>query len=219
VKAFGLECAGQNDYLGNRTSLAPCDGALEVGELPAPAFFYLDFSDFRVGTMEDRASVDAEMESRVHELGYELVELLWGGKSDRPIIRMRIDVPDSSPGQGVTVQDCARVSRALEGWLDELQGFPERYQLEVSSPGIERPLHRLRDFRRFSGEEVRLKLSRPLGDLGKLIEARLQGVVEVETGEEDAAELILQIGDRTPVRIRRGDVVKAQLIYRWDDAG
>jgi len=191
---------------------------LEVGELAAPAFFYLDFSDFRVGEMEDRASIEAELESRVTAAGYELVELLWGGKSDRPILRMRIDVPDSAPGHGVTVQDCARVSRALEGWLDELDGFPERYQLEVSSPGIERPLHRLRDFRRFSGEEVRLKLVRPLDELGKIVEARLQGVVEPAGGDEDAAELVIQVGARAPVRIRRGDVVRAQLIYRWDDA-
>lgn len=189
----------------------------EVGEQVAPAFFYLDFSDFRVIEMEDRASIEREVEVRVEALGFELVELLWGGQTDRPILRMRIDLPDSRPGHGITVQDCARASRALEQWLDELNGFPERYQLEVSSPGVERPLNRLRDFRRFAGEEVKLKLARPLGDLGKSVEARLEEVLESDAADEDAAELVLRVGAGEPFRIRRGDVLKAHLVYRWDD--
>ena len=61
-------------------------------------------------------------------------------------------VPTGDPP--VTVDDCARVSRALEGWLDEHDEIPERYVLEVSSPGIERPLTRPRDWERFVGEPV-----------------------------------------------------------------
>ncbi|MDX1494735.1 MAG: ribosome maturation factor RimP, partial [Longimicrobiales bacterium] len=94
------------------------------------------------------------MERRIEELGYELVEIRWGGSGKRPMLKVRIDRPDSVRGEGVTVDECAEVSRALEPWLDEHEGLSERYVLEVSSPGVNRPLVRARDFQRFRGEHV-----------------------------------------------------------------
>jgi ribosome maturation factor RimP len=81
--------------------------------------------------------VQAELEERVRRLGFELVDVVWAGTAGRPILRIRIDVPEErSEGGGVTVHDCAVVSRALEAWLDQLPQVPERYVLEVSSPGV-----------------------------------------------------------------------------------
>ena len=101
--------------------------------------------------------VESELENRVGTLGYELVELRWGGSKTRPVLKLRIDRQDSVKGEGVTVDDCAVVSRALEEWLDQREGLSERYVLEVSSPGVDRPLVRARDFERFAGERVAVK--------------------------------------------------------------
>src|SRR5579862_3369669 len=88
-------------------------------------------------------------------LGYDLVELRPGGSKHRPLIDVRIDRRDLAK---VTVDDCARASRALEARLDvapELMG--ERYVLEVSSPGMDRKLVRAADWRRFAGRKVNVK--------------------------------------------------------------
>src|SRR5262247_3261998 len=97
-------------------------------------------------------------------------ELEQLGSKNRPVLRLRIDRPDSAEGKGVTIDDCSRVSRAIEQYLEEQGRIAERYVLEVSSPGIERPLHRRRDFERFAGREVAVKLHRPLGEHGRRVE-------------------------------------------------
>ena len=94
------------------------------------------------------ADVEWVLESEVEDLGFELVDARWGGSGRRPVLRIRIDREDSSPENGVTVGDCAKVSRALEARLDEHEALSERYVLEVSSPGVERPLKKARDFLR-----------------------------------------------------------------------
>ena len=81
------------------------------------------------------------------EIGYDLVELRKGGTRSRPVLEVRIDRRD---GEKVTVDDCARASRALEARLDTSALVAERYVLQVSSPG-ERPLRTPDEWRRFVG--------------------------------------------------------------------
>ena len=81
------------------------------------------------------------------EVGYDLVELRQGGTRSRPVLEVRIDRRD---GEKVTVDDCARASRALEARLDASALVAERYVLQVSSPG-ERPLRTPAEWRRFVG--------------------------------------------------------------------
>jgi ribosome maturation factor RimP len=83
-------------------------------------------------------------------LNFELVELRKAGTKDRPLIEVRIDRRD---GAGVSVDDCARASRALEGRLDESGLVPQRYVLQVSSPG-DRPLRGAADWQRFTDRWV-----------------------------------------------------------------
>ena len=154
--------------------------------------------------------VAGALETRVEELGYELVDLEWAGSSGRPLIRIRIDRPDAGPG-GVTVDDCARVSRALEPWLDELERLPERYVLEVSSPGVDRPLRRARDFERFAGKKVAVKGPTPLAGRATRLEGELLGLVQAE-GEE-RVRLRLPGGD--VVEIPRGEITGAHLVFEW----
>ena len=85
--------------------------------------------------------------SELDAIGFDLVELRQGGTRSRPVLEVRIDRRD---GEKITVDDCARASRALEARLDGGALVNERYVLQVSSPG-ERPLRTPIDWRRFVG--------------------------------------------------------------------
>ena len=90
-------------------------------------------------------------------LVFDLADLRIGGTPNRPLVQVRIDCPP----RNVTVEDCSRVSRALEQWLDADGGrlLGTRYVLEVSSPGIERPVRWHRHWVRFVGRDVNVKLA------------------------------------------------------------
>ncbi len=92
------------------------------------------------------------------DLGFAVVELSLGTNPGRKAIRLRVERCDYS---GVTVDDCARISKALFGVLDVEGGFEGGYVLEVSSPGEDRRLSRPADFERFCGDSVKVKLRRP----------------------------------------------------------
>src|SRR6202047_1942053 len=79
-------------------------------------------------------------------LGYELYDLAGAGSGNATTLRVRIDRPE-----GVTLADCEKVSKSLSALLDQADPFPTRYELEVSSPGAERPLRNLDEYRRFIG--------------------------------------------------------------------
>ena len=155
------------------------------------------------------AQVAKQLDARVEAIGFELVDVEWAGSSQRPVIRLRVDRPE---GEGsVTVDDCARVSRAIEHWLDELDSVPEKYVLEVSSPGVDRPLVRPRDFERFAGEDVVLKGKNPLAGRSRRLEGLLLGWVS--DGEGERIRLRLSNGDE--VEVPRELVTGAHLVYRW----
>lgn len=160
-------------------------------------------------------SLEQELEARVEALGYELIELERAGSRTRPVLRLRIDVPGGVPGRGVTLDDCAQVSRSLEPYLESREDVAERYVLEVSSPGVERPLVRRRDWDRFVGHGVALKGERPLADRSRRLEGELLGVEG--SGVEERIRLRLE--DGSEVAVPREDVSRAHLVYRWEDAG
>jgi len=161
--------------------------------------------------VEPIAEIAEELDGRVEALGLELVDADWGGTPRRPILRIRVDLPGSEPGKGVTVADCARVSRALEEWLDGHPSVPERYVLEVSSPGVERPLVRERDYRRFVGEEVRLRTSRR--EAAGVIMGTLEGVEEGGGGKGFEIAVRTTGGDLLHVADR--EIVRANLVFHW----
>ena len=97
------------------------------------------------GTLEELVA------SEIKPLGLELFELKLGGSNGRPVLDVRVERED---GQNVTVDDCATASRAIEMKLDAEDFGGKRYVLEVSSPGIERPLRNAKDWRRFVGSAV-----------------------------------------------------------------
>jgi ribosome maturation factor RimP len=99
----------------------------------------------------------APIRDHITELGFELVDLRRTGTLQRPILQVRVDRPDSRPGQGVTADDCAAISRSLERFLESRAMVGPRYVLEVSSPGFERPLRWPEHWRRFVGRQARVR--------------------------------------------------------------
>jgi ribosome maturation factor RimP len=119
----------------------------------------------------------------VEALGFELVDVELAGGGRSPTLRVYIDSP-----VGITVDDCADVSRQLSAIFDVEDPLPGSYTLEVSSPGLDRPLVKPEDFRKRLGSTVKLKLRRPdetgrRNFTGSLIEVSDNGVV-VEVDKE-----------------------------------
>jgi ribosome maturation factor RimP len=161
-------------------------------------------------------SLAREMDRRVEELGYELVELEQAGSRARPILRVSIDRPDSKPGEpGVSLDDCTRVSRALEPWLDQYEGLSDRYVLEVSSPGVERPLLRRRDWTRFAGAEVAVKGKDVLAGRAR----RLEGVLLGLRGDEGEDRVALRLPGDEEVEVPLAEIDRGNLVYRWERGG
>jgi ribosome maturation factor RimP len=102
------------------------------------------------------AALNALIEPVITAMGFELwgIELLPQGKQSRLVVY--IDSP-----AGITVDHCADVSRQVSGVLDVEDPIPGKYQLEVSSPGMDRPLFDLEQFARFKGHQVSLRLRAP----------------------------------------------------------
>ena len=147
---------------------------------------------------------------RLEMLGFDLADLRIGGTPNRPLVQVRIDLPPDSPrgggvggAGGVTVADCATASRALEAWLDEAGLLGQRYILEVSSPGLERPLRWPRHWARFVGHDVTAKLE----GLGR-VRARIVAV-------PDEATVVLQPQGGAPRPVPLSKIRDARLAVDW----
>lgn len=137
-------------------------------------------------------------------LGFDLVELKTGGSKSRPTIELRVDRRD---GAKVSVGDCATVSRAVEARLDAENVMGERYVLEVSSPGADRPLKTAAHWRRFIGR--RAKVLSPA--LGGREEVEILGV----EGEDGAELIVVRNPKGQAQRIPLAEVREARLAFHW----
>lgn len=145
----------------------------------------------------------------VTDLGFELIEFRLSGPPQHRSIQVRIDRPGSSPGHGVTAEDCARTSRVLEQWLESDGQIGPRYQLQVSSPGIDRPVRFPEHWRRYLGRAVRVTAPGLKGHPQATIAAvpdddhvvlRLDGGVEVTVELALIKEALLQADTAAIVR-------------------
>jgi ribosome maturation factor RimP len=155
-------------------------------------------------------SIDALIDpvrQQLAELGFELVDLRRSGSTQHPLLQVRIDRPDSSPGHGVTAEDCVRASRALERFLETRGAVGPRYVLQVSSPGLERPVVYPDHWRRFIGREVRIRGHHS---------ARSPAVI---LGMADAEHVTLRFRDGAEETVPLGEIKDATLVYRWDTGG
>lgn len=150
--------------------------------------------------MRAREGLVELLEPVVQGLGYEWVGAEFDGH--QRVLRIYIDTPE-----GVTLEDCSKVSYQVSGVLDVEDPIPGRYQLEVSSPGLDRPLYTLEHFERFKGAMVRLQLSSAL-DGRRRFKARLAGV----EGRE-----VLLLEDGQNYRIPFDLIEKARLSPEFDN--
>jgi ribosome maturation factor RimP len=108
----------------------------------------------------DVAGLAQRIEPEVKSLGYELVRVAMIGGSSDPTLQVMAERPDT---RQLDLADCEVISRRLSEWLDANDPIDGSYRLEVSSPGIDRPLTRLRDYADWTGHEARIALADPRG--------------------------------------------------------
>ena len=110
--------------------------------------------------MTDLAGLQRLIEPEVKSLGYDVVRLAMIGGSSDPTLQVMAERPDT---RQLDLADCERISRRLSDVLDLCDPIEGSYRLEVSSPGIDRPLTRLRDYSDWAGYEARVTLKEPRG--------------------------------------------------------
>lgn len=131
------------------------------------------------------------------EAGAELVHVETAGTNRDLILRIYIDKEN-----GVTLDDCAAFSQAVEAVLDAEDVIPVRYVLEVSSPGIERELYSIRDFERFVGKLAKVKTNVEI-DAQKTFVGTITGV--------EGDMVTIDERQRGPITVKYGDIAKANL--------
>ena len=128
--------------------------------------------------------VRPRIEAKIEELGLEFFDARFFGAGRRSVLRVIVD----REGGGVSIADCERVSKALGSMLDEEEFFGEKpYTLEVSSPGIDRPLKTERDFKRIVGRDVVVHIDAAVGGQKSLRGAVLScegGVLSINIGKD-----------------------------------
>lgn len=137
----------------------------------------------------------------VEELGYEFVGLEYSGNPKNALLRVYID-----KDEGVDIDDCSRVSRELAALLDVEDPISGHYDLEISSPGVDRPLFTLEHYEQFAGSEVQINLFAPQEGRRKMTGTILgcdQGQVRIEAG---GAEFALEFSN----------IAKARLVPDYD---
>lgn len=157
--------------------------------------------------------------ARVH--GVDVVSVRWvtehAGRTLRVTIERKLAggvEADGSDGVGwgVSLDDCAEVSRDLSAALDEHEDeIPGHYNLEVSSPGLDRELTSAADFTRFSGRTAKVKLSKPAPDGQRL----LRGTIRALTGP-DGAELLTMSVDGKSITVPFANVNEASLVFELE---
>jgi ribosome maturation factor RimP len=151
--------------------------------------------------LEERIS--ALIAPSLDAMGYELVRVLLQGRQ-RQVLQIMAERRDR---QGMTVEDCADISRAISAVLDVEDPVAGPYTLEVSSPGIDRPLTRPGDYARFAGFEVRLETARPV-DGRKRFRGRLLGLAD------EQVRLVAETGEEMAIPL--ADILRAKLVLTDD---
>ena len=163
-------------------------------------------------------------EPYIRDAGFDLIEVQFGREPHGAVVRLFIDRPPpegenpegakadgggDAAGTGtelIGVDDCERVSRDISAALDVADRIPYAYQLEVSSPGLDRPLRRERDFARFVGESARVRL-----EAG--VEGRRNFSGTIRGAKDGRVEIAC---DGRSYELPIDDIVRANLVPDWD---
>ena len=148
------------------------------------------------------AKMKAQAEETARTFGLELFDLEYRLSGRRWWFRVTLDRLDGP----VTLEDCEKMSRQLAAQLDVEDLVPHAYELEVSSPGIERPLRQPRDYDRFKGKLARVILGEGAPDAGQSVEGELVGL-------EDR-EVVIRVGGEVR-RLPMERIKKAHLVFQF----
>ena len=149
--------------------------------------------------MQNKHPLQDLIEPIVESKGFELVRLITIGTKN-PTLQVMIDRLD---GKDIVVDDCAVVSRAISSTLDELDPIKDQYTLEVSSPGLDRPLTKFAHFEKFVGWEAKIETSVPVEN-----RKRFKGIISSATDNEN---IIFDVEGKT-YTIPFDDISKAKLV-------
>lgn len=157
--------------------------------------FYFGFKTMQADSIVERIDKIAAEAARVS--GVEFIHSEIVGSKRNMTVRIYIDKP-----QGVTLEDCSTVSRAVETVIDADDFIPSTYVLEVSSPGLERPLFSVQDFAKFAGKKAKVRTSEAVNG-----QANFSGrIISVE-----GSEIIFEDKTNGEIRIPFDKVAKASL--------
>ncbi len=136
--------------------------------------------------------------------GLEIFEVQFRREAHGMVLRVLIDRPGSgaTAEESVSVEDCARVSRDLSAVLDVEDVVPSAYTLEVSSPGLDRPLRRADDYRRFAGRRAKIVMREKIDG---------QGFFKGKLGGIDGTDVLIEGDDRKTHRVPLGLITRANL--------
>ncbi len=140
------------------------------------------------------------------ENGCEVVDIEFKKEGADYFLRVFIDLLDAGEGQTVSLNECEAVSRALSTALDEADPIEQAYMLEVSSPGLDRPLKKDADFERFSGRLVEVGLYKPIHG-SKLVTGTLVGL------QDGQIILTLDSGERWGIARGEPAFVKLAVVF------
>jgi ribosome maturation factor RimP len=141
--------------------------------------------------------------------GVELVDVRFQLEHDGAVLRVLIELPgqESLPkGVGVSLENCSRVSRALSQLLDAEEEIPGQYRLEVSSPGVERPLVKPLDFERYTGREAQVATKAAI-DSRKTFTGMLTGLRD--------GQVLLRDSKGEEIALPFDEIAKAHLVFRF----
>ena len=149
--------------------------------------------------MVDTKSIEEMITPSIEALGYRVVRVAFTG-GRRPTLQIMAERLDQAP---MPVEDCAAVSHAVSALLDVADPIEAAYQLEVSSPGIDRPLVKREDYERFAGCEAKIELAQPR-DGRRRFRGRLLGL------DGDAAKLA--VGEDELLLLPLAEITRARLV-------
>ena len=150
--------------------------------------------------MAEIAGLERLIAPELDKLGYDLVRVMMIGGTSDPTLQVMAERPDT---RQLDIADCERISHRLSEVLDLADPIEGSYRLEVSSPGIDRPLTRLKDFADWAGHEARITLREPRGDR-KQFSGTLQGL------EGETVRLVGKDGQEHALPFR--DIASAKLV-------
>jgi ribosome maturation factor RimP len=129
----------------------------------------------------DAGKIEEMIAPSLEAMGYSIVRVAFSGGRSRPTLQIMAERNDNA---GMTVEDCETISHTVSALLDVADPIDSAYQLEISSPGIDRPLTRRGDYERFAGFEAKIEMQRPI-DGRRRFQGKLMGL------EGDDAKLLV----------------------------